>query len=436
MIWNKIESSRREDLENIQLSRLKETLQRVYALTPFYREKFQERGITPDDIISLKDIRKLPFTTKKDLRAHYPFGLFTVPMSEVVRVHSSSGTTGKPTVVGYTKSDMDVWDEVMARVFTMAGATAEDIVHNGYGYGLFTGGLGMHNGAEKVGATIVPASGGFTERQLLLMKDFGATIMALTPSFALHMAEVAKKAGADYLKDYKLKAGIFGAEPTSKGLKQEVREAWGIDYHEVYGLSEIIGPGVACSCKKSELLHVFEDHFFVEIIDPITGEEMPEGERGELVITPLTKQALPLLRYRTGDITSITKEPCKCGRTMLRMESIVGRADDMLIISGVNVYPSQIEHVIANAYGVTLNYQIVADKKGHLDKLEIHIEVSDEIMSDNISEMEKIKKNIQSALLNNLYINAIVKLVEPRSIERSLGKAVRIIDKRRENEQN
>ena len=431
MIWNEIESARREDIEKVQLSRLKDTVERVYALTPFYKEKFDEMGLKPEDITSLQDIKKLPFTTKKDLRAHYPFGLFTVPMSEVVRVHSSSGTTGKPTVVGYTKADMDVWDEVMARAYTMAGTTAEDIVHNGYGYGLFTGGLGLHNGAEKVGATIIPASGGFTDRQLLLMKDFGATILAATPSFALHMAEVAKKAGLDYLKDYKLKAGIFGAEPTSKGLKEEVSKAWGIDYHEIYGLSEIIGPGVACSCKESDLLHVFEDHFFVEIVDPQTGESLPDGERGELVITPLTKQALPLLRYRTGDITSIIKEPCKCGRTMLRMESIVGRADDMLIISGVNVYPSQIEHVIANAQGVTLNYQIIADKKGHLDKLEIHIEVSDEIMSDNLGEMEKIKKNIQGALLNNLYINAAVKLVEPRSIERSLGKAVRIIDKRK-----
>jgi phenylacetate-CoA ligase len=432
MIWNEIESARREDIEATQLSRLKDTVQRVYSLTPFYKEKFDEMGLKPEDITSLSDISKLPFTTKKDLRAHYPFGLFTVPMSEVVRVHSSSGTTGKPTVVGYTKADMDVWDEVMARVFTMAGGTAEDIVHNGYGYGLFTGGLGFHNGAEKIGATIIPASGGMTDRQLMLMRDFGATILAATPTFSLHMAEVAKKTGSNYLKDYKLKAGIFGAEPTSSGLKKEVAEAWGIDYHEVYGLSEIIGPGVACSCKESELLHVFEDHFYFEIIDSETGEVKPEGERGELVITPLTKQALPLLRYRTGDITSITKEPCKCGRTMLRMESIVGRADDMLIISGVNVYPSQIEHVIANTEGVTLNYQIIAEKKGHLDKLEIHVEVSDEIMSDSLGEMAIIKKKIQSALLNNLYINANVILVQPRSLARSEGKAVRIIDKRKD----
>lgn len=434
MIYNEIESARREDIEKVQLKRLQDTVERVYTLTPFYKEKFDEKGIKPDDIQTLEDIQKLPFTTKKDLRAHYPFGLFTVPMSEVVRIHSSSGTTGKPTVVGYTQADMDVWDEVMARVFTMAGGSSKDVVHNAYGYGLFTGGLGFHNGAEKIGAAVVPASGGMTDRQLMLMRDFGATILTATPSFSLHMAEVAKKAGSNYLDDYKLKAGIFGAEPTSKGLKKEVAQAWGIDYHEVYGLSEIIGPGVSCSCKQSELLHVFEDHFYVEIIDPKTGEVIPYGQRGELVITPLTKQALPLIRYRTGDITSLTKEPCKCGRTTVRMESIVGRADDMLIISGVNVYPSQIEHVIANTEGVTLNYQIIADKKGHLDKLEIHVEVSDDIMEDSLGEMAVIKKDIQSALLNNLYINANVVLVQPRSIERSMGKAVRIVDKRKDNE--
>ena len=432
MVYNEIESAKREELEELELKRLQSTVERVYSLSTFYKEKFDELGITPKDITSLEDIKKLPLTTKKDLRAHYPFGLFTVPMSEVARIHSSSGTTGKPTVVGYTKSDMDVWDEVMARVFTLAGATSKDIVHNAYGYGLFTGGLGFHNGAEKIGAAIVPASAGMTDRQLMLMRDFGASILASTPTFALHMAEVAQKAGSDYLSHYKLKAGIFGAEPTSRGLKKEVSNAWGIDYHEVYGLSEIIGPGVAANCKESDLLHVFEDHFFIEIINPQTGESLPDGQRGELVITPLTKQALPLIRYRTGDITSITKEPCKCGRTLLRMESIVGRVDDMLIISGVNVYPSQIEHVIANTEGVTLNYQIIVDKHGHLDKLEIHIEVSDEIMTDSLGQMAALKKEIQHALLNNLYINAHVVLVQPRSIERSMGKAVRIIDKRKE----
>ena len=431
MIWNTVESASREAIEAIQLKRLQETARRVYALNPFYKEKFEERGITPEDIRSLEDLQRLPFTRKQDLRNHYPFGLFCVPMSEVVRIHSSSGTTGKPTVVGYNAHDMEVWNEVMARVYTMAGVGAEDVVHNAYGYGLFTGGLGFHYGAEKVGATVVPASGGFTDRQLMLMRDFGATVLACTPSFALHLAEVAAKAGSEFRKDYKLKVGIFGAEPTSEGLKKEVANAWGIEYREVYGLSEIIGPGVSCSCSHSDRLHIFEDHFLPEIIDPETGEVLPDGERGELVITTLSKQALPIIRYRTGDITSLVKEPCGCGRTMVRMESIVGRADDMLIVNGVNVYPSQVEHVIANAEGVTLNYQIIAEKKGHLDKLEIMVEVSEEIMTDNVGELERIRKAIQASLLNNLYINADVKLVEPESIERSMGKAVRVVDKRR-----
>ncbi len=431
MIWNEAESAARETIEATQLRRLRETARRVYALNPFYKERFDKAGVIPEDIRSLDDLRRLPFTRKQDLRNHYPFGLFCVPMSEIVRIHSSSGTTGKPTVVGYNAHDMEIWNEVMARVYTMSGVTAGDVVHNAYGYGLFTGGLGFHYGAEKVGATVVPASGGFTERQLMLMRDFGATVLACTPSFALHLAEVASRAGSEFRKDYKLKVGIFGAEPTSEGLKREVAKAWGIEYREVYGLSEIIGPGVSCSCAHSERLHIFEDHFLAEIIDPESGEVLPEGERGELVITTLTKQALPIIRYRTGDITSITKEPCACGRTHARMESIVGRADDMLIVNGVNVYPSQVEHVIANAEGVTLNYQIIADKKGHLDKLEIMVEVSEEIMSDNLGELERIRKEIEASLLNNLYINTVVKLVEPGSIERSMGKAVRVIDKRR-----
>ena len=431
MIWNTVESASREAIEAIQLKRLRETARRVYALNPFYKEKFDERGITPEDIRSLEDLQRLPFTRKQDLRNHYPFGLFCVPMSEVVRIHSSSGTTGKPTVVGYNAHDMEVWNEVMARVYTMSGVGAQDVVHNAYGYGLFTGGLGFHYGAEKVGATVVPASGGFTDRQLMLMRDFGATVLACTPSFALHLAEVAAKAGSEFRKDYKLKVGIFGAEPTSEGLKKEVARAWGIEYREVYGLSEIIGPGVSCSCSHSDRLHIFEDHFLPEIIDPETGEVLPEGERGELVITTLSKQALPIIRYRTGDITSLVKEPCGCGRTMVRMESIVGRADDMLIVNGVNVYPSQVEHVIANAEGVTLNYQIIAEKKGHLDKLEIMVEVDERIMTDNVGELERIRKEIQASLLNNLYINADVKLVEPNTIERSMGKAVRVVDKRR-----
>jgi phenylacetate-CoA ligase len=431
MIYNKIESASREEIEKVQLKRLKEVVNRVYHLSPFYRKKFEELNITPDDIKSLDDIEKLPFTKKQDLRDNYPFGLFTVPMSEVVRIHSSSGTTGKPTVVGYTAHDMDVWNEVMIRCYYMADVTSKDIVHNAYGYGLFTGGLGFHEAAQKLGAAIVPASGGFTQRQLMLMRDFGATILCATPSFALHLAEEAKKEGPEFRKNYKLRAGFFGAEPTSKGLREEVARAWDIEYYEVYGLSEIIGPGVSCSCNKGEGLHINEDHFYPEIIDPKTGEVLPEGEEGELVLTTLTKQALPIIRYRTGDITRLHSEPCACGRTFVRMESVRGRADDMLIVNGVNVFPSQVEHVIANTEGVSLNYQIVVEKKGYLDKLEIMVEVDDNIMFDDVAKLEKIKKELQNALLNNLYINAIVHLVEPKSIERSMGKAKRIVDKRK-----
>ncbi len=430
MIWSKNETLPRLELEKLQSARLKETVARVYGVVPFYQKKFKELGIIPTDIKSIKDIAKLPFTKKQDLRDNYPFGMFAVNQDAVVRIHSSSGTTGKPTVVGYTKSDMDVWNEVMARVFTMSGVNSEDTVHNTYGYGLFTGGLGVHNGAETVGATVVPSSGGFTSRQLLLMKDFNSTVLTSTPSFALHMAETAKKEGYDVKKDFKLKCGIFGAEPTSEGLKEEVSRIWGIDYFEIYGLSEIIGPGVSNSCCESRDLHIFEDHFYPEIVDHKTGEVLPYGEKGELVITSLTKQALPVIRYRTGDITSLDLTPCKCGRTHVRMKSIMGRVDDMLIVNGVNVFPSQVEHILSNIAGITLNYQIIADKKGYLDSLEIMVEVTEEMPMDSIGGLEKIKKNIQSALLNNLYINAKIKLVEPRSIERSMGKAIRVIDKR------
>jgi phenylacetate-CoA ligase len=431
MIWSKEETLPREKLEELQTKRLKETISRVYKNVPFYKQKFDELGILPEDIKSIHDINKLPFTKKQDLRDNYPFGLFAVNQDAVVRIHSSSGTTGKPTVVGYTKNDMDVWNEVMARVFTMCGVNSEDTVHNAYGYGLFTGGLGVHNGAETVGATIVPSSGGFTSRQLLLMKDFGATVLTSTPSFALHMAETAKEEGYDLKKDFKLKCGIFGAEPTSKGLKEEVAKVWGIDYFEIYGLSEIIGPGVSNSCKESKDLHIFEDHFYPEIIDPKTGEVLEDGQRGELVITTLTKQALPIIRYRTGDITSITRVPCKCGRTLCRIESIVGRSDDMLVINGVNVFPSQIEHVLSKIEDITINYQIIADKKGYLDKLEIDIELSENFMSDDVGDLTRLKNKIQHELLNALYINVDVRLVAPKSIVRSEGKAIRVIDKRK-----
>ncbi len=422
----------REEIAAIQLRRLKETVERVYHLVPFYRKKFDEAGIKPSDIKTLDDLKKLPFTTKQDLRDNYPFGLFAVPLDQVVRIHSSSGTTGKPTVVGYTRHDMEVWTEVMVRTYLMADVNEKDIVHNAYGYGLFTGGLGFHYGAEAIGAAVVPASGGFTKRQLMLMKDFGATILCCTPSFALHLAEVAKEEGYDLQKDFKLRAGFFGAEPASPGLKKTVAETWGIQYVEVYGLSEIIGPGVAATCEYGHL-HVFEDHFIPEIIDPETGEVLPEGEEGELVITTLTKQALPMIRYRTKDITVLRREPCPCGRTLVWIESIKGRSDDMLIVNGVNVFPSQVEHVITKVEGVTPNYVIVVDKKGVLDKLEVWVEVDEKLLTDGVGTLEKLQRKLEEELLNHLYIRAKVKLVEPKTLERSMGKAKRIVDRRELN---
>ncbi len=428
-MWNPIEGASREEIEALQLKRLKDTVTRLYHLVPFYRKKLDEKHISPDDIKTLDDLRRLPFTTKQDLRDHYPFGLFAVPLEQVVRIHSSSGTTGKPTVVGYTRHDMEIWTEVMARTMKMADVGPKDVVHNAYGYGLFTGGLGFHYGAEKVGASVVPSSGGFTKRQLLLMKDFGATVLCCTPSFALHLYEVAVEEGYDIKNDFKLKAGFFGAEPASEGLRNAIKEAWGIQYVECYGLSEIIGPGVAALCKEGNL-HIFEDHFIAEIIDPDTGEVLPEGEEGELVITPITKQALALIRYRTKDITSLTRVPCKCGRTIISMGQIKGRTDDMLIVNGVNVFPSQVEHVLTKVEGTTPNYVIVVDKKGVLDKLEVWIEVDEKTFADGIGALENLKRRLEAEMLNELYINAKVKLVEPKTLERSMGKAKRIVDKR------
>ncbi|WP_457568651.1 phenylacetate--CoA ligase family protein [Desulfurobacterium sp.] len=422
----------REKLESLQLKRLRETVERAYYLVPFYRKKFEEAGVSPEDIQTLEDLQRLPFTVKQDLRDNYPFGLFAVPLEQIVRIHSSSGTTGKPTVVGYTDHDMKVWQEVMIRTYLMADVNEKDIVHNAYGYGLFTGGLGFHDAAQALGATVVPASGGFTKRQLMLMKDFGATILCCTPSFALHLAEVAKEEGYDLQKDFKLRAGFFGAEPASEGLKKTVAETWGIRYVEAYGLSEIIGPGVAATCEHGHL-HIFEDHFIPEIIDPQTGEVLPDGEEGELVITTLTKQALPMIRYRTKDITVIHREPCPCGRTILYIENIKGRSDDMLIVNGVNVFPSQVEHVITRIEGLTPNYVIVVDKKGVLDKLEVWIEVDEKLLKDGPGTLETLKKKIEEDMLNNLFINAKVKLVEPKTLERSMGKAKRVVDRRELN---
>lgn len=433
MISSRFGSKSREELEALQLKRLQDTCWRVYSLVPHYKKKFDEQNIHPKDIQSMQDLANLPFTKKQDLRDNYPFGLFSVSTDQVVRIHSSSGTTGKPTVVGYTAEDMKLWNEVMMRVYLMAEVSAKDIVHNAYGYGLFTGGLGFHTAAEELGAAIVPSGAGFTSRQIMLMRDFGATVLACTPTFALHLAEVAQNEGFDLHKDFKLRAGVFGAEPVSAGMKEEIAKVWNIKYHETYGLSEVIGPGVSANCAYTDTLHVMEDHFYPEVINPETEEVLPYGERGELVLTTLTKQAIPLIRYRTGDLTVLHPEPCRCGRTLVRMDSIVGRADDMLIIGGVNVFPSQVEHVLSQLEDLSLNYVIIADKKGHLDKMEIMVEVNDDVDIDSIGEMENLKKKIEKELQNHLYINTKVKLVAHKTLERSMGKAVRVIDKRTED---
>lgn len=434
-MWNSIEGASRETMEALQLQRLRETVTRVYHLVPFYRTKFDEVGIKPRDIDSLKKLAMLPFTLKQDLRNHYPFGLFATPMDQIVRIHSSSGTTGKPTVVGYTAHDMEVWIEVMARTLKMGNVGPGDVVHNAYGYGLFTGGLGFHYAAERVGAAVVPSSGGFTKRQLLLMKDFGATVLCCTPSFALHLSEVAREEGYDLRGDFKLRAGFFGAEPASQGLRNAIKDAWGIEYYEAYGLSEIIGPGVAATCPYGNL-HVAEDHFLPEIINPDTCEVLPNGEYGELVLTTISKQGLPIIRYRTKDITRLHMEPCKCGRTTVYIDTIKGRSDDMLIVNGVNVFPSQVEHVLTKVEGVTPNYVIVLEKKGVLDRLEVWVEVDETTMGDGgIGALEGLKQRLENEMLNDLYINVKIKLVEPKTLERSMGKAQRILDKRNAEKQ-
>jgi phenylacetate-CoA ligase len=432
MIWNKeFETLSRESLEKVQLERLQSVVERVYGAVPYYRQKMDDAGVKPSDINTLSDINKLPYTTKEDLRLNYPFGLFTVPMEEVVRVHASSGTTGKPTVVGYTKNDIKTWAELMARALACAGTNKGDMVHNAYGYGLFTGGLGAHYGAENLGATVIPVSGGNTKRQIMLMQDFGSTVLLCTPSYALNLAEVIAEMGIDP-KSLKLKVGIFGAEPWSVNMKEEIEKKLNIDAIDIYGLSEVMGPGVSCECIEGKNgLHIFEDHFIPEIINPDTGESLPVGEMGELVFTTITKEAFPVIRYRTKDLTKLSSEPCACGRTFHRMQRITGRTDDMLIIRGVNVFPSQIEHVLMSVEGVEPHYQLLVNRKGALDTLEAQVEVSEDIFSDEIKVLEKLAKSIEKEIKDLLGITCKIKLVEPKTIQRSEGKAKRVIDNRK-----
>lgn len=431
MIWNKeFETLPRKELEALQSTRLKALIERVYSAVPYYKEQMDRAGIKPEDIKSVQDLSKLPFTTKEDLRLNYPFGLFTVSLDEVVRVHASSGTTGKPTVVGYTRNDIDTWAELMARALASAGTHKGDMVHNAYGYGLFTGGLGAHYGAEKLGATVIPVSGGNTKRQILIMQDFGSTVLLCTPSYALNLAEVMTEMGVDP-SSIKLKVGIFGAEPWSENMKQEIEKKLHVDALDIYGLSEVMGPGVSCECiEAKEGLHVYEDHFIPEIINPHTGEVLPHGEMGELVFTTITKEAFPVIRYRTKDLTKLIAEPCTCGRTSYRMQRVTGRTDDMLIIRGVNVFPSQIEHVLMSVEEVEPHYQIVVDRKGALDEMEIQVEVREGTFSDEVKVLEQLRAKIEEEIKDLLGISCSVKLVEPKTIQRSEGKAKRVLDKR------
>jgi len=419
----------RESLRKVQSGRLKETVDRAYFNVPYYRHKMQEAGLGPETINSIDDLARLPFTTKQDLRDNYPFGLFAVPMSEIVRIHASSGTTGKPTVVGYTRHDISTWSEVMARTLTCAGANRNDFIQVSYGYGLFTGGLGLHYGGEKIGASVIPISGGNTSRQLQLMRDFGSTVLACTPSYALYLAESIKDNNINR-DELKLRVGVFGAEPWTEKMRGEIESKLGIKAIDIYGLSEVIGPGVASECLVQEGLHINEDHFYPEIIDPETLEVLPEGSIGELVFTTITKEGLPLIRYRTRDLTRLNYERCKCGRSMVRMEKCLGRSDDMLIIRGVNLFPSQVETVILEMKEIKPHYLLIVDRVNNLDTLELKVEVDEEFFLDKISQLEDLRRKIQDTLENALGLGIKVTLVEPKMIERSEGKSKRVIDKR------
>ena len=431
IIWNKkIECMNQGDMRKLQGERLKKLVNRVYNHVPFYRKRMNEVGVKPADINTIEDIVKLPFTYKTDLRDNYPFNLFAVPLQQIVRVHASSGTTGKPTTVGYTKADIENWKEVVARCLTMSGVGKDDIMQISYGYGLFTGGLGIHYGAENVGCTVVPISGGNTRRQLQLMSDFGSTVLACTPSYALHLADALIENGHS-LKDLKLKTGVFGAEPWTENMRLELEKKWGIRAHDIYGLSEVMGPGVANDCIYHSGLHINEDHFFPEIVDPNTKEPLPDGTEGELVFTTLTKEGIPLLRYNTHDLSTLNHEPCFCGRTSVRMKKITGRSDDMLIIRGVNLFPSQIEHVLLELGETSAHYMLYVDTANNLDTLELKVELVEAQLTDTIRDLQNLSRKIEHALNSAIGLHVKVTLVEPKAIVRSEGKAVRVVDNRK-----
>jgi phenylacetate-CoA ligase len=419
----------REELEQLQLERLQATLNRVYRSVTCYRKKFDEAGIVPEDVRSLDDLAGLPFTTKEDLRLNYPYGMFAVPLREVVRIHSSSGTTGKPTVVGYTKNDIRMWSNLVARFMTAAGVTKDDVVQIAFGYGLFTGAFGLHYGSETIGASVIPMSAGNTEKQIMIMQDYRTTALVCTPSYAITLADRMERMGVDP-KSLSLKVGLFGGEPWSEAIRREIESRLCISATDNYGLSEIIGPGVAGECEEKCGMHLFEDAFIAEIIDPDTGEILPRGSVGELVLTTLNKEAFPMIRYRTRDITSLDYEPCRCGRTLVRMKKTMGRSDDMLIIKGVNVFPSQIEEVLVAIEGCEPHYQLVVERKGSLDTLEVHIEVTENIFFDEMKMQRAFLEGIEKKIESVLGVGATVKLVEPNSIPRHEGKAARVIDRR------
>lgn len=424
-----IETMDRESLRDLQSKRLVETVKRCYENVPFYKQKFDEMGIKVEDIKSIDDITKLPFTVKTDLRDNYPYGLFAVPKEELVRIHASSGTTGKPTVVGYTSGDIDRWAECAARAIVAAGGSKSDYVHVSYGYGLFTGGLGLHYGAEKLGATAIPVSSGNTNRQLQIFQDFGSSILCCTPSYAMYLGESCRDAGIDTSK-IPLKAGIFGAEAWTDDMRKRIEESLNIKAYDIYGLSEICGPGVAYECSEQTGMHVCEDYFYPEIINPETGEVLPDGEYGELVFTCIGKEALPLIRYRTRDISMLKREKCSCGRTLVKIAKPKGRTDDMLIIRGINVFPSQVESVLLNLK-LEPNYLIIVDRVGALDSMEVQVEMNDSMFHDSVKKIEEEEKKIKAALQSTLNIAAKVTLVAPKSLPRSEGKVVRVIDKRK-----